>query len=234
MRRQETDCHLFSLRSRRKKVHSCCCKTIISTIQIFTDENWNGSSVWKLPFFLYRENTCLNHRDHTEKSVAYSGECGDFSHAMQVLQVNWVIVHTDFLWLSLLSILSNGAGYFTVTSVGLALALPLHLYFPSYVEANRFLETSTKRRLWSLLVGDAIQPPPQYICKCVLTQAWKEGVSKTMVVACFTASQKPLSSWSLRIALGWHRCRCDGSSYREWNLLPPKLGGNLPLTPAVL
>lgn len=39
IRRQETDCHLFSLCSRRKKVHSSCRRTVISTIPILTDEN---------------------------------------------------------------------------------------------------------------------------------------------------------------------------------------------------
>lgn len=74
------------------------------------------------------------------------------------------------------------------TSLAQATALPLWLYCLSYVEAKRFLETSTKRRWWSLLVDDAVQHP-QYICKCLLTEAWKEGAAKMMLAACFTASQ---------------------------------------------
>lgn len=105
--RQETDCHLFLLCSQRQKVHSSCHRTIISTIQILTHENWNGSSMWKLRFFFSRENTYTNCRGRTEKSVACSGERGDFSHATQVLQVSWVRIHTDFLLLSPLSILSR-------------------------------------------------------------------------------------------------------------------------------
>lgn len=195
IRRQETDCHLFSLCSQRKKVHSSCCKTIISAIQILTDENWNGSSLWKLQFFLYRENMSEFQRSYWEICSLLWGMWGFFtchaspahhlgqnSHRFSLTFSTEHPFHRSRLFNFVLPL-----------DAGLAQAavLPLCLYCLSYVEANRFLETSTKRRLWSLLVGDAVQPPPQYICKCLLAKAWKEGAAKMVIVACFTASQKP-------------------------------------------
>lgn len=179
IRRQETDCHLFSLCSLPlKKVLSSCCRTIISTIQILIDENWNGSSMWKLQFFLNRENTCLNCRDCTEKSVVCSGECGDFSHAMQCCRfAGSEITHTfSFTFSNEHSFQRNSLFNFVFpldAGLAQAAAFPLCLYCLSYVEANWSFETSTKRRLWSLLAGDGVNLLPSVSASMSLSRPGK-------------------------------------------------------------
>lgn len=99
--------------------------------------------------FSYVGKTRLNWRDHTEKSLASYGE----------LQASWVRIRTGFQ-VSPFSI-SRGADY---------LILPLlqtwiwHRPLPSHYASTdcptwKRTDSWKQARLWSLLVGDAVQTP---------------------------------------------------------------------------
>lgn len=173
-----------------EEAHSSCRRTIISTIKILTDENWIVSSMWKLQFLLCRENTSELQRSDWEICGLLWGRRGFLTcrtSAARWLGQNSQICFDFHHWASFpgKQTVSFCSSFRCRTGAGNS------LYCLSGGEANRFLEISAKRRLWSLSDGDAAQPPLHNVYKCLLAKAWKAGAAKMVIVAHFTASQNP-------------------------------------------